>query len=461
MAILVDELREYPDVGAPVHDVVPHDDGRGVRRAARVRGAARAAARVVPARPLRPAAARPGGGASRSARRRSATGELLLRMTGPRGDRARRRALAPGGGVTWLRGRRRARPCCAIRPGALVVIGGPPGAGKSTLAARVVDRDARAGARPGRRSARRSGGSWEEALAAWRDELRAALAAGGGAVAVTTALRHGHRLGHGEGGRGGRRARRTCVLLDADAEACRAGRAAQGAARIADGLFEHLLREWAAFRRRAGRRAADPAPFDSVTILDRAAAAIASAGSTISPSGRGLDTRAGEGTRTPDLRFTRAVLYQLSYSGRRRTSLGPRARAPIHHGAMKRVHPTTPLWVKLTALAAAGRACAGWWLADRQRPRGNERRLSAIASQIAGRAVERPLPRADRARVRLGHRRGQRALRRRRRRRTTRRRSASSRAPSSTRSPRAGARKELACIGRTGDRVRARTAARP
>jgi hypothetical protein len=25
--------------------------------------------------------------------------------------------------------------------------------------------------------------------------------------------------------------------------------------------------------------------------------------------------RAGEGTRTPDIRFTKAVLYQLSYSG--------------------------------------------------------------------------------------------------------------------------------------------------
>ena len=31
---------------------------------------------------------------------------------------------------------------------------------------------------------------------------------------------------------------------------------------------------------------------------------------------------AGEGARTPDLRFTRALLYQLSYSGVR-ASLGP------------------------------------------------------------------------------------------------------------------------------------------
>jgi hypothetical protein len=51
-----------------------------------------------------------------------------------------------------------------------------------------------------------------------------------------------------------------------------------------------------------------------------------------------------------------------------------------------RVSPGTPLWVKLTiaALLAAGVA---WWVADRQDRRGNERRLSAIASQIAGRGV--------------------------------------------------------------------------
>ena len=34
--------------------------------------------------------------------------------------------------------------------------------------------------------------------------------------------------------------------------------------------------------------------------------------------------RAGEGTRTPDTCFTRAVLYQLSYAGVVRRSLGAR-----------------------------------------------------------------------------------------------------------------------------------------
>ncbi len=118
------------------------------------------------------------------------TGELLERMLGPRGERARRRALAPSG-VVWLRG---GGGPAVLRypPGALVVVGGPPGAGKSTLAARAVDRrrvpvldpdDVRA----------REGGEWGDALRRWRGEVAAALAAGSGAVAVTTALRDGHR----------------------------------------------------------------------------------------------------------------------------------------------------------------------------------------------------------------------------------------------------------------------------
>ena len=60
-------------------------------------------------------------------------------------------------------------------------------------------------------------------------------------------------------------------MLDADAELCRAGRAAQGDERIPDGLFEHLIREWEAYRR-ALSAATDPSPFASITILDRAAA---------------------------------------------------------------------------------------------------------------------------------------------------------------------------------------------
>ena len=196
------------------------------------------------------------------------TGELLLRMTGARGDRARRRALAPAGGVAWLRGHD--GPAVLRYPaGALVALGGPPGAGTSTLAARVID----AGRVPvldpdAVRAAR--GGTWEDAPAAWRAGLADALRAGAGAVAVTAALRHGHRLGLAKAAAAAG-VPAHLVLLDADAATCRAGRAAQGDARIPDGLFEHLLVEWAAYRRTLAS-AADPAPFASVTILDRAAA---------------------------------------------------------------------------------------------------------------------------------------------------------------------------------------------
>ena len=115
-----------------------------------------------------------------------------------------------------------------------------------------------------------SGASWEEALAAWRDELGAALSAGAGAVAVTTALRHGHRLGMAKAAAAAG-VPAHLLLLDADAATCRAGRAAQDGERITDGLFEHLLREWAAYRR-ALSDGGDPAPFASVTVVDRDAA---------------------------------------------------------------------------------------------------------------------------------------------------------------------------------------------
>ena len=249
MAILVDELREYPGVALPFtrwcHLATDGDfaelhafaAGLGLRRSWFQRdhydlpphgriAALAAGAEAVP------------------------TGELLLRMSGPRGDRARRRAHAPDGGVTWLQGA--AGPAVLRYPaGALVVLGGPPGAGKSTLASRAVD-----GARVPVLDS--------DAVSA---DLGEALAAGGGAVAVTTALRHGHRLELAKtAAAAGVPAH--LLLLDADADACRA---AQGDAPIADGPFEHLLHEWAAYRRTL-RSAADPAPFASVTVLDRPAA---------------------------------------------------------------------------------------------------------------------------------------------------------------------------------------------
>jgi predicted kinase len=264
MAILVDELREYPETRLPFSawchmatdgsfEELHEFAGRlGLRRGWFQRdhydlpAHGRAAAVALGAEEV-------------------ATSELLLRMAGPRGDRARRRVLAPSG-VAWLSGS--GGPAVLRYPaGALIVIGGPPGAGKSTLAARVVERvpvldpdDTRS----------RFGVSWEEALAAWRADLQATLTAGGGAVAVTTALRHGHRLGLARAAaEAGVPAH--LLMLDAGAELCRAGRAAQGASRIPDGLFEHLLREWDAYRRTLAA-ATTAAPFDSITVLDREAA---------------------------------------------------------------------------------------------------------------------------------------------------------------------------------------------
>ena len=267
MAVMVDELREYPGVALPFttwcHLATDGDFEELHAFAARLglrRGWFQRDHYDLP----------PHGRAAALAAGAEAvpTAELLLRMTGPRGERARRRALAPDGGVTWLRGA--AGPAVLRFPaGALVVLGGPPGAGKSTLAARVVDA-ARVPVLDPDAVRASLGGTWEEALAAWRAELGDALAAGGGAIAVTTALRHGHRLGMAKAAAAAG-VPAHLVLLDADAEACRAGRASQGEAKIADGLFEHLLGEWAAYRR-ALDAARDPAPFASVTILDRGAA---------------------------------------------------------------------------------------------------------------------------------------------------------------------------------------------
>jgi hypothetical protein len=50
-------------------------------------------------------------------------------------------------------------------------------------------------------------------------------------------------------------------------------------------------------------------------------------------------------------------------------------------------YPTTPLALKLAA-AAVLVLVLGWWTLDRVDRAGNERRLSAIASEIAGRPVE-------------------------------------------------------------------------
>jgi hypothetical protein len=59
-----------------------------------------------------------------------------------------------------------------------------------------------------------------------------------------------------------------------------------------------------------------------------------------------------------------------------------------HHAdtGLVRRYPTTPLWLKLS-VAALLLSITGWWGLDRADRVGNEHRLEAIASQIAGRDV--------------------------------------------------------------------------
>ena len=133
MAILVDDLREYPDVALPFttwcHMATDGDLEELHAFAARLGLQRRWFQRDhydLPPHGRRAAVAL---GAEEVA-----TGALLRRMTGPRGDRARRRALAPAG-VVRLRGD--GGPAVLRYPaGALVVVAGPGG---SALAARAVD----------------------------------------------------------------------------------------------------------------------------------------------------------------------------------------------------------------------------------------------------------------------------------------------------------------------------------
>jgi predicted kinase len=182
------------------------------------------------------------------------------------------------GGILWLV-EGVVAPSLRFPSGVLLVIGGPSGAGKSTLAARVLgseavfDPDAVRAELAATRGTGVEEVPWPEALTRTRARYDERLATGDGAVVVTTAVRRGHRHGLA---RDARVHGTSChlLMLDAGIELCRAGRAAQGTPRISEGLFEHLVREWLAFRRALSDRA-DPEGvaerFGSVTVLDRPA----------------------------------------------------------------------------------------------------------------------------------------------------------------------------------------------
>ena len=223
MAILVDELREYVGTGLPFRSWCHMaTDGTwdelhafaarlGLRRSWFQRDHydlpphGRAAAVALGATEVR-------------------AGELLERMAGPRGDRARRRGRTPRG-VLWLRGGD--GPAVLRYPaGALVVMGGPAGAGKSQLARRAV----------------RAPVPVLDPAADGQLEARQRLAGVAAGAGVRAHL----------------------LLVDAREADCRARSS------VPDAVFDRLLDEWRAYR---GALAAttDPAPFASITIADPAA----------------------------------------------------------------------------------------------------------------------------------------------------------------------------------------------
>ena len=242
MAILVDELREYPAPGsrsgrgatwprtAAGRSCTPSQTGSGC-------GGRGSRATTTTCR-------RTAGGRGGAGRRGGRDGELLLRMAGRAGSGRGGGAGALGRGLAAGRG----GPAVLRYPaGALVASAGRPGRGSRR--SRRAPAAARAGARPRRRPGARGRGVGRRAADLARRRWRRRWPRSG-AVAVTTALREGHRLAlTGAAAAAGVEAH--LVLVDAGAEECRAGRAAQGGERIGDGLFEHLLREWSALRRRS------------------------------------------------------------------------------------------------------------------------------------------------------------------------------------------------------------------
>ena len=155
-----------PGRRAAVRGLVPHGDRRVVRGAARVRAAARAAARVVPARPLRPAGARPRG-------RRGARGRGGRDVGAAAADGGAARGAGAPAGARAVGGRLAAR---GRRAGGAALPAGRAGrdrrpAGRGEVDAAGARRRARAGARPGR-DARRARAGALRGRRRWRRGVR-------------------------------------------------------------------------------------------------------------------------------------------------------------------------------------------------------------------------------------------------------------------------------------------------
>jgi predicted kinase len=173
------------------------------------------------------------------------------------------RRLRPAG-VTWL-GEGDGVADLRVGAGDLVIVGGPPGAGKSTLAratlddsagVALVDPDDVRAELGAARGAPAAAVPWPEALAEAERRLATALAGGGGAVCVTTALRHGHRVGLARHAtRAGRAAH--LVLLDTPEHVCRA---AHGGSARAPGSPTGSSSTCSPSGARCGRRCAMPPP---------------------------------------------------------------------------------------------------------------------------------------------------------------------------------------------------------
>ena len=310
-------------------------------------------------------------------------------MAGPRGERARRPG-ARAGGRAWLRG--------GGGPGGAALPGGRAGrdrraAGGGEVDARGARRRPRAcrcstrtstraalGGRRGRRRSRRGAPS-----------CAAALAAGRGAVAVTTALRHGHRLGltkaaaaagvagasaaarrrrRGVPRRPGGAGRRADPGRPVRAPAARVGGVPPRARDAADPRRSPRSRSWTARPRTGSAGSSLPSTRASAVVRTR--------------SVREPQSRRGDSNPWPTLYKSVALPTELLRPAR--TSLGPR-RARRYRRAMKRAHPTTPLWVKLTIAAPRWRSALAWWIAGPARPA--RQRAAAGRDRLADRRARR------------------------------------------------------------------------